>query len=130
MKINKRAKRDAKQLFRHCLVSGVLDEARVHTVVQHLVAAGQRNRPAILSHFTRLVKLELTRYTATIESAMPLPPDLQSTIAAGLTRRYGAGLQTAFTHSPALIGGMRIQVGNDVFDGSVRAGLAALAKRF
>jgi F0F1-type ATP synthase delta subunit len=27
-----------------------------------------------------------------------------------------------------LIGGMRIQVGSDVFDGSVRAGLSALEK--
>jgi F-type H+-transporting ATPase subunit delta len=55
---------------------------------------------------------------------------LQGTIEAGLTRRYGPGLNTAFAHRPALIGGMRIQVGSDVYDGSVRAGLAALGKRF
>ncbi len=130
MKINKRAKREAKQLFRHCLVNGLLDESRVRNVVQHVIAAGQHNCPAILSHFTRLVRIELTRHMATVESAAPLPPDLQSDIEAGLTRRYGPGLKTAFTLRPALIGGMRIQVGSDVYDGSVRTGLSALEKSF
>jgi F-type H+-transporting ATPase subunit delta len=130
MKVTKRAKREAKQLLRVCLVNGVLDEHRVRQVVQHVVAAGRRNGPAILSHFRRLVKLEVARRTATIESATPLPPDLQAAIQVGLQRRYGAGLATAFDHRPALIGGVRIQVGSDVYDGTVRGGLAALEKRF
>ena len=130
MKINKQAKREAKQLFRYCLVNGLLDENRVRNVVQHVVAAGRRDCPAILSHFRRLVKLDLARHTATIESATLLPLDLQAAIEAGLTRRYGPGLTTAFAHRPALIGGMRIQVGSDVYDGSVRAGLAAMERGF
>jgi F-type H+-transporting ATPase subunit delta len=130
MKINKQAKREAKQLFRFCLVNGLLDENRVRNVVQHVIAAGHRNCLAILSHFRRLVRLEIVRRTATVESAAPLPPDLQAAIEAGLKRRYGPGLSTTFGHRPALIGGMRIQVGSDVYDGSVRAGLAALEKSF
>jgi F-type H+-transporting ATPase subunit delta len=130
MKISKRAKREAKQLFRFCLVEGMLDENRVRQVVQRVVAAGRRNCPAILSHFERLVKLDLARHLATIESATPLPGDLQAAIEAGLTRRYGRGLATAFAHRPALIGGVRIQVGCEVYDGSVRAGLAALEQSF
>lgn len=128
MKVNRRAKRDARQLFRLCLVNALLDETRVRHVVQRVVAADRGDGRAILSHFGRLVKLDLARHTATIESATRLPADLQAAIEAGLTRRYGPGLTTAFTHSPALIGGMRIQVGSDVYDGSVRAGLAALEK--
>ena len=130
MKINKQAKREAKQLFRFCLVHGLLDENRVRNVVQHLVAAGRRDCPAILSHFRRLVRLEIVRRTATVESAAPLPPDLQARIEAGLKRRYGPGLTAVFAQRPALIGGIRIQVGNDVYDGSVRAGLAALEQSF
>ncbi len=130
MKIKKQTKREAKQLFRVCRVNGLLDEGRVRRVVQQLVAAGQRDCPAILSHFGRLVKLDLARHTATIESATPLPADLQAAVEDGLMRRYGRGLTTAFAHRPALIGGMRIQVGSDVYDGSVRAGLAALEQSF
>jgi F-type H+-transporting ATPase subunit delta len=130
MKISKRAKREAKQLFRLCLVNGMLDESRVRRVVQHLLAARRRNCPAMLSHFERLLKLDLAHNTATIESATPLPADLQAVIEGGLARRYGRGLVTAFAHRPALIGGVRIQVGSDVYDGSVRAGLAALEQSF
>jgi F-type H+-transporting ATPase subunit delta len=130
MKINKQAKREAKQLFRYCLVTGLLDENRVRNVVQHVIAAGHRDRLAILSHFRRLVKLDLAQHTATVESAALLPPDLQAGIEAGLTRRYGPGLSTAFAQRPELIGGMRIQIGSDVYDGSVRAGLAALEESF
>ena len=130
MKITKQTKREAKQLFRFCLVDGMLDESRARQVAQRVVAAGRRDCPAILAHFRRLVRLDLARHTATIESATPLPADLQATIEAGLTRRYGRGLATAFAHRPALIGGVRIQVGSDVYDGSVRAGLAALEQSF
>ena len=130
MKITKQAKREAKQLFRYCLVNGLLDENRVRSVVQHLVARGRHDSAVIISHFKRLVKLDLARRTATVESAAPLPPDLQAAIEAGLTRRYGPGLTTAFAQRPELIGGMRIQVGSDVYDSSVRAALAALEKSF
>jgi len=130
VKINKQARREAKQLFRFCLVNGLLDESRVRHVVQRVVAAGQRDCPAILSHFKRLLRLEIARRSATVESATPLPPDLQAAVEADLARRYGPGLSTTFAHRPALIGGMRIQVGSDVYDGSVRAGLAALEQSF
>jgi len=130
VKINKQSKREAKQLLRFCLVNGLLDENRVRNVVRHVVAGGRRDSLPILSHFRRLVRLEIAGRTATVESAAPLPPDLQASIEAGLARRYGPGLSTAFAHRPALIGGMRIQVGSDVYDGSVRAGLAALEQSF
>jgi F-type H+-transporting ATPase subunit delta len=130
MKITKQAKREAKRLFRSCLVNGVLDEHRARSAVHHVVTTSPRNSLAILSHFRRLVKLDLIQHTATVESATPLPPDLRATIAAGLTRRYGEGLTATFAHRPALIGGMRIQVGSDVYDGSVRARLTALEESF
>lgn len=130
MKINQQAKREAKQLFRFCLVNGLLDENRVRNVVQDVIAAGRRDCPAILSHFTRLVRLEIAGRTATVESAAPLPPDLRASIEAGLKRRFGPRLSTDFVQRAELIGGMRIQVGSDVYDGSVRAGLAALEESF
>jgi F-type H+-transporting ATPase subunit delta len=130
MKITKQAKRKAKQLYRICFVNGLLDEDRVRQVVEHAVATGERDCPSVLSHFLRLVKLDCAQHTATIESATPLSADLKTAVQTGLTQRYGPGLTTAFAHRPGLIGGVRIQVGCDVYDGSVRAGLEALEKSF
>ena len=130
MKITRQEKREAKQLYRFCLVKGLLDENRVRQVVQHAVGSGERNCLSILAHFLRLVKLDCAQHTATIESATPLPADLQTMVQAGLAHRYGPGLTTAFTRRPELIGGMRIQVGCDVYDGSIKAKLAALEQGF
>jgi F-type H+-transporting ATPase subunit delta len=130
MKINRQAKREAKQLFRSCLVNGVLDENRARNVAQEVVTASRRDSLAVLSHFRRLLKLHLDRHRAVVESARSLPVDLQALIEDRLKRRYGAGLRVVFAERPELIGGMRIQVGSDVYDGSVRAGLAALEHSF
>lgn len=130
MKISKQARRDAKELFRSCLVQGLLDDQRARQAVQQVLQAKPRGYLAVLSHFHRLVKLDVQRRTARIESAVPLPADLQAQVQASLGRVYGAGLDVSFAQNSALIGGMRIKVGCDVFDGSVQARLASLEESF
>jgi len=130
MKVSKQSRREAKQLFRACLVNGLMDESRVRQVVQKLLQQKPRGYQAILSHFQRLVKLDIERRTARVESATPLPSDLQSLVETDLARRYGPGLLLSFGQNPALIGGMRIKVGSDVYDGSVQAKLAELNEKF
>ena len=130
MKISKRAQRDAKQLFRSCVLNGLLDDDRVRQTVQQIIAQKPRGYLAILTHFQRLVKLDVARRTATIESAIHLPESLSTAIQANLARKYGPGLTVSFAQKQDLIGGLRVQVGSDVYDGSIRARLAELADRF
>ena len=130
MKTARQIKREAKRLFRLCLVNGLLDEGRTRQVLQRIIGGKRRGGLALLSQFRRLVKIDHARHTAEVESAMPLPPDLRTSIQAGLVRVYGPGISASFAHNPGLIGGMRIKVGSDVYDGSVRARLAALEKNF
>jgi F-type H+-transporting ATPase subunit delta len=130
MKISKTAKRDAKQLFRSCVINGVLDEARVREVVRRVAEGKPRGYLAILSHFQRLVELEIERRTACVESAVALSPELTAGITNNLNRIYGQGLRISFAQNPALLGGLRIKVGSDVYDGSVRARLDRLAGSF
>jgi F-type H+-transporting ATPase subunit delta len=130
MKPTKQVMREARQLFRVCLVNGRLDEDRARVVVQRVIQSRHRGYLTLLGHFKRLLKLQYDRFTARVESALPLPADLQATVRAELTGVYGPGITTLFARNPALIGGMRIQVGSDVYDGSVRSGLATLEKSF
>jgi F-type H+-transporting ATPase subunit delta len=130
MKTSKLARREAKELFRSCLVNGLLDENRVRQAVAQVLTARPRGFIAILSHFQRLVKLDLERRAAKIESAIPLAEDLKSSVRASLGRVYGPGLNISFSQNPSLLGGMRIKVGSDVYDGSVQARLAALQESF
>ena len=130
MKTTKRLESDAKHLYRLCLVDGSLDEDRVRQVVRRVLESRQRGSFALLSHFRRLVKLDCARHTATVESATPLSTDLQTSVSSDLERVYGPKLSISFADNPALIGGMRIKVGSDVYDSSVKARLAALERAF
>jgi len=130
MQPNKQSKREAKRLFRICLVDDALDENRARRAARSVATGGTRDRFAVLAHFLRLVRLDLALRTAVIESATTLPADLRDELVASLARRYGPGLIATFAERPSLIGGVRMQVGSDVFDGSVCAGLAALQKSF
>jgi|KBSSwiStaDraftv2_1062776.scaffolds.fasta_scaffold464719_2 F-type H+-transporting ATPase subunit delta len=130
MKISKQARRDAKQLFRACSVNGLLEDNRVRQVVQLVIGQKPRGYISILTHFQRLVKLDLERRTAKIESALELPENLRAGVQANLARKYGPGLAVSFSQNADLIGGLRVQVGSDVYDGSIRARLAELADGF
>ena len=130
MKITARSLRDAKQLYRLCLLNGSLDEDRVRMAVGYVLESRRRGYMALLGQFHRLVRIYRTGHTADVQSAQPLPADLQTRVQANLESLYGPRVDTSFAHNPALIAGMRIRVASDVFDGTVRAGLDALDKRF
>mgnify|MGYP001222995086 CR=1 FL=1 len=130
MNVSKIARREAKELFKCCLVNGILDENRARQAVARVMEAKPRGYLAILTHFHRLVKLDVERRTARIESAVPLSAQLQGSVRDALTRAYGPGLNISFLQNQSLVGGMRVQVGSDVYDGTIRARLAALEASF
>ena len=130
MKITKQARREAKGLFRATLVNGVMDENKVRQVVGQVLAAKPRGYMGILEHLKKLVKLEQDRRRARVESAVAMTAEQQAGISASLTRIYGQGLNLTFEQNPALVGGMRVKVGSDVYDGSVQARLEELAENF
>ena len=129
MKANRRTIRAARRLYRLCLIDGRLDETRVRQVARRLGGSRRRGSIAVLSSLRRIVRLDATVTGPSSKRATSLPDDLRDEVQASLARLYGSGLATSFETSPDLIGGMRIRVGSDVYDGSVRARLAAIESR-
>jgi len=125
-----RVKREARRLLHLCVVNGQLDEERVRELVPTVIASHRSGSLAVLTRFQRLLRLERGRHSATIGSAAALPADIRADLEWGLTRQYGQGLAINYELDPDLIGGLRIQVGSDVYDGSVKGRLAALAHHF
>jgi F-type H+-transporting ATPase subunit delta len=111
-------------------VNGLLDPSRVGPAVDQILATKPRGYLPMLSHLQRLVKLDLDRRAARVESVSPLPPPIQAAIQTGLDQRYGPGLNYTFTQNPNLLGGVRIKIGSDVYDGSVRGRLDKLKDAF
>jgi F-type H+-transporting ATPase subunit delta len=129
MKTKRQARREAQTLWRLCLVDGRLDDDRTRLVVDALAASGHSAAQAVLKPFVRRVRVEETRRTALVASATPLEPSLQASVEHELARLRGGPVLTTFLVDPSLIGGMRVRLGNDVYDGSVRAALAAVESR-
>ena len=75
-------------------------------------------------------KLDLAKRTAKIENAVETSPELMAEIKANLEKFYGAGLDVSYAINPKLIGGLRIQVGSDLYDGSVKTRLEKLEQSF
>lgn len=129
MQTTKQAERDAKKLLRLCLVNGSLDEARVRQVVDRVIASGRPGGLGVLSRFQRLVRLDKARHSADVDSAAPLPAEVRAAIEAAL-RALGPDVTTTFAENPSLLGGVRVKVGSDIYDGSIQGRLAALDSRF
>jgi F-type H+-transporting ATPase subunit delta len=126
MKISKQSRRDGKALFNVCRVNGVLDEGKVRQVLTEVVARKPRGYVATLNQFHRLVKLDIARRAAVVESATQLAPAIQESVRRQLAARHGAGLDLSFKVNPAVIGGLKVRVGSDIYDGTVAGRLAAL----
>lgn len=129
MKITKDARQLGRQLLRLSLLDGRPDRARVHSLVQSVLTEKPRSYLAGLEAFQQLLRLELAKRHAVIESASPLSQTTADAIVANLHQKYGADLSTEFQVNPELIGGMRVKIGSDVYDGSVRNRLARLQEQ-
>jgi F-type H+-transporting ATPase subunit delta len=129
MASRRRTQRTARQLFRVCLVNGVLDDARVRKAVALAIASKRRGFTIVLTEFERLVRLDRERHSARVESAVPLSDQVRADLAAGVAKHHGPGIDTSFVENPALIGGVRVQVGSDVYDGSIRGRLDDIEAR-
>lgn len=130
MKISKVANAAARRIFRLCQSGGRLDEAKLSTAVRRIAESQPRDYRGILSALKRLVRLEMERRRVIVESAAELDQPSRDRVVSGLVAKYGNDLTFEYRVTPDLLGGLKIRVGNDVFDGSVKGRLDRLAQAF
>ena len=129
MKINKETRQLSKELLRASFTNGELDPVRISSLVKSLIEKKPRNYIRVLEAYKRLLRLEVEKRTATIETATELDLNSGTEIVTNLKRKYGSGLATKFVVNKELLGGMRIRVGSDVWDSSVRNRLDRLQQQ-
>ena len=129
MKINKEIRQRARELLRESFTDGQLDRGKIASRVNSWVAEKPRHYLAVLEHYKRLLRLEVEKRHARIESATQLSPEVSSKVASNLKSKYGNDLTTEFVVKPELLGGMRVRVGSNVWDGTVRNRLQRLQQQ-
>jgi F-type H+-transporting ATPase subunit delta len=129
MKSSKESRKISRHLLRLSFTDGKLDEEKVSHMVQSILSEKPRHQLDILKDYQRLLRLEVEKRHAVIESATPLNGSMGDQIVANLKSRYGDDLTTEFRTNPELLGGLRIKIGDDVWDGSVRSRLSQLQEQ-
>jgi len=126
MKLNKEVRQVGREMLRGSFTDGQLDRGRIASLVQSVIAKKPRHYIDILHYYKRLLRLEIEKRHAKIESATQLSPEAAAKIVEKLKKKYGADLTSEFVVDPALLGGVRVRVGSDVWDGTVRTRLQRL----
>ena len=129
MKINKEIRRLSREMLRASFTDGQLDAGKTRSLVDSLIAKKPRNYIDVLKNYRRLLRFELEKRRARVETASELDSTTSSELVANLKKKYGSDLTAEFIVKPELLGGMRVRVGSDVWDGTVRNRLAELERQ-
>ena len=125
MKLSREARRQSKELFALAMVDGRIDSSRLRLIADGIVEKKPRHYLQMLKFLTRLAKLEAAEHHALIESATPLAEAIRAEISSSLATRFGP-ITSEFRHNPDLLGGLRVRIGSNVWDGSVQSRLETL----
>ena len=105
-------------------VAGTALDAKVANLLHTVVENGRLAAlPEVAAQFNALVKSRSGVSDATIESAFPIDAGQLPQVVSVLEKRFGRKLNANVVVDPALIGGIRVVVGDEVLDTSVRARL-------
>ena len=129
MKINKEIRQLSREMLRASFTDGQLDRGKIASLVQSLINKRPRHFLEILQNYKRLLRLEIEKRQARIESATQLAPQAAANIVERLKKKYGSDLTTEFVVDPTLLGGIRVRVGSDVWDGTLRNRLERLQQQ-
>jgi F-type H+-transporting ATPase subunit delta len=123
----KKIQQQARQFFSMSLVNGALSPERVSGVLEYI----EKHRPsgslAILKAYSRLVSAEVARGRAVVEHAGPVEDTVLARIASSMTAKYGRPVTSLGRRNDTLLAGLRVRVGDDVYESSVAGQLATLA---
>ncbi|MFT3783458.1 MAG: F0F1 ATP synthase subunit delta [Nibricoccus sp.] len=127
MAANKQAQQLARQLFKLSVVDGQISAERVSGVLAYVEKTKPPHMLAVLTIYRRLVATELAKSQAIVEHAGSVSDSVLQSIAAAMTKKYGRAVTVSARANPALLAGLRVRVGDDVYESSVAGQLSQLA---
>jgi F-type H+-transporting ATPase subunit delta len=123
----KKAQQFARQLFKLSVVDGAVSTDRVSGVLAYIEKQKPANPVIVLRAYRRLIVAELAKGQALIEHAGAINESVQSAIAAAMTKKYQRPVSASTRPNPALLAGLRVRVGDDVYESSVAGQLSSLS---
>jgi F-type H+-transporting ATPase subunit delta len=126
MKVSKEAKKGARMIFDAARLSGHLDEEKVRKGVAAILEKRPAGCAQILHELSRLVRLEVDKRSAWVETAVSLSEQEKGAWEISLKAKFGKDTLLHFSINPGLIAGTRVRIGSDVYNANVRERLVRL----
>ena len=127
MAANKQTKLLAKQLFKLSLVDGTVSPDCVAGVLGWVEKTAPRHPVAVLRAYHRHIATELAKSRALVEHAGPVADATLRLIEGAMSQKYRRPIAAVARPNPALLAGLRVRVGSDLYESSVAGQLATLA---
>lgn len=108
--------------------NGVVTESRVAEVLDGLKKAELRQKLLVLKTYLYYIRKAVAEQTAVVATPGALSPEALAAIETNFTKVYGRPISAVTQAEPSLIAGVRIRVGDDVYDSSVAGRLKRFAE--
>jgi F-type H+-transporting ATPase subunit delta len=117
----------ARQLFTLSLVNGSVSAAQVEGVLAYLEKHPPAQPKQVLLAYRRLIARELAKSRVVVEHAGPVTDGILRSLEGALTQKYKSQITASAVQNAALIAGLRLRIGDDIYEASVAAQLEQLS---
>ena len=124
---NKVAQQFARQLFAMSMVDGSVSTERVGGVLEYVEKHPPHNPVLVLKAYQRLIATEVAKSVAVVEHAGAVSDATLASIALAMSKKYSRSVTATAQPNSELLAGLRVHVGDDIYESSVAGQLAALA---
>ena len=118
----------ARQFYKLSFSNGVISAGQVAGVLEYIEKHRPANSMAVLKAYQRLIAAEVARGQAVVEHAGPINSAALDAIAAAMSKKYGRSVTAVEKRNDALLAGVRVRIGDDLYESSVASQLATLAE--
>jgi F-type H+-transporting ATPase subunit delta len=118
----------ARQFYKLSFANGVISAEQVRGVLEYIDKHRPANSMAVLKAYQRLVAAEVARGQAVVEHAGPIDSAALNAIATAMAKKYGRPVTAVEKRNDALLAGVRVRIGDDLYESSVAGQLAVLAE--
>ena len=119
----------AKKLVELSKDNGVVTESKVAEVLAGFQQVQHRRHLTVLKTFLNYLRREVALQTAVVSTPTGLSDDALKAIEVQFSKLYNRPVSAVTQQNTSLIAGVRVRVGDDVFDASVAGRLQRLAEK-